>query len=122
MKGAQLRKPITRALALGLAGFMLCLPVAQACTRLTYLGDNQTVITARSMDWKTDVATNLWIFPQGMQRNGEVGAGSIKWTSRYGSVIASGYDIATTDGGQRGRFGRQPAVAGGVGIPNGQKH
>lgn len=98
MKGAQLRKPITRALALGLAGFMLCLPVAQACTRLTYLGDNQTVITARSMDWKTDVATNLWIFPQGMQRNGEVGAGSIKWTSRYGSVIASGYDIATTDG------------------------
>jgi len=52
MKGAQLRKPITHALALGLAGFMLCLPVAQACTRLTYLGDNQTVITARSMDWK----------------------------------------------------------------------
>lgn len=64
MKGAQLRKPITHALALGLAGFMLCLPVAQACTRLTYLGDNQTVITARSMDWKTDVATNLWIFPR----------------------------------------------------------
>lgn len=98
MKGAQLRKPFTHALVLGLAGFILSLPVAQACTRLTYLGDNQTVITARSMDWKIDVATNLWIFPQGMQRNGEVGAGSIKWTSRYGSVIASGYDIATTDG------------------------
>ena len=88
----------TRYLALALAGFSLALPVADACTRLVYLGDNQNVITARSMDWKTDVATNLWIFPQGMQRTGEVGAGSLKWTSKYGSVIATGYDISTTDG------------------------
>jgi len=44
------------------------------------------------------VATNLWIFPQGMQRTGEVGPGSVKWTSKYGSVIATGYDISTTDG------------------------
>ena len=63
---------------LALAGFMLALPVATACTRLVYLGDNDRVITARSMDWKTDVATNLWIFPQGMQRTGEVGPGSLK--------------------------------------------
>jgi len=88
----------TRNLTLALAGFMLALPVATACTRLVYLGDNDRVITARSMDWKTDVATNLWIFPQGMQRTGEVGPGSLKWTSKYGSVIASGYDISTTDG------------------------
>ena len=88
----------TRHLALALTGFMLALPAANACTRLVYLGDNDTVITARSMDWKTDVATNLWIFPQGMQRTGEVGPGSVKWTSKYGSVIATGYDISTTDG------------------------
>ena len=85
-------------LALALAGFIFALPAANACTRLVYLGDNDTVITARSMDWKTDVATNLWIFPQGMQRTGEVGPGSVKWTSKYGSVIATGYDISTTDG------------------------
>lgn len=54
----------TRNLTLALAGFMLALPVATACTRLVYLGDNDRVITARSMDWKTDVATNLWIFPR----------------------------------------------------------
>ncbi|WP_428985070.1 linear amide C-N hydrolase [Pseudomonas protegens] len=92
------RKAVPRALVLALSSIILSLPLAQACTRLTYLGSNQSVITARSMDWKTDVATHLWIFPQGMQRNGEVGANSIKWTSRYGCVIASGYDIATTDG------------------------
>lgn len=73
-------------------------PPAQACTRLVYLGDNQDVITARSMDWKTDVATNLWVFPQGIAREGQAGRNSIRWTSRYGSVIASGYDISTTDG------------------------
>lgn len=72
--------------------------IADACTRIVYLGEGNRTITARSMDWKSDVQTNLWIFPRGIERNGEVGPNSIKWTSKYGSVIASGYDIATTDG------------------------
>ncbi len=72
--------------------------VAFACTRLVYLGPNDHVVTARSMDWKNDVATNLWIFPRGMQRNGETGANTLRWTSKYGSVIATGYDVSTTDG------------------------
>nr|WP_247876725.1 linear amide C-N hydrolase [Ochrobactrum sp. CM-21-5] len=77
---------------------MIAAPVAEACTRLVYHGVSDQVITARSMDWKVDVDTNLWIFPRGMQRSGEAGANSIQWTSKYGSVIASGYDISTTDG------------------------
>ena len=36
---------------------------ALACTRAVYLGDNGDVITARSMDWKVDVATNLYVLP-----------------------------------------------------------
>lgn len=71
---------------------------AWACTRAVYLGANGDVITVRSMDWADDVMTNLWIFPRGMQRNGEAGPHSIHWTSKYGSVVASGYDISTTDG------------------------
>lgn len=71
---------------------------AQACTRFVYHGAGGEVITARSMDWKTDVGTNLWVFPRGMQRSGEAGPNSIHWVSKYGSVIASGYDISTTDG------------------------
>ncbi len=69
-----------------------------ACTRLVYLGASDSVYTARSMDWKTDIATNLWILPRGVERSGETGPNSISWTSKYGSVIASAYDIATTDG------------------------
>lgn len=71
---------------------------SDACTRVVYKGTNQTVITARSMDWKDEIDANLWIFPRGMQRSGNVGNSSVKWTSKYGSVIASAWDIATTDG------------------------
>jgi penicillin V acylase-like amidase (Ntn superfamily) len=80
-----------------LAGSALLSP-AQACTRLVYLGADNQVITARSMDWARDIGTNLWMFPRGAKRNGEVGPNSLQWTSRYGSVIASAYDIATSDG------------------------
>src|SRR5690625_4652193 len=81
-----------------LASGLLLTTAAQACTRVLYQGQQDQILTARSMDWKVDVATNLWVFPRGMKRNGEVGPNSIEWTSRYGSVIASGYDISTTDG------------------------
>lgn len=70
----------------------------KSCTRVVYKGTNGTLLTARSMDWKDDILTNLWIFPRGMERSGEVGPKSIQWKSKYGSVIASGYDISTTDG------------------------
>ncbi len=70
----------------------------QACTRVMYQGPNGTILTARSMDWKTEIPANLWIFPRGLERNGAVGSKSITWTSKYGSVIASAWDIATADG------------------------
>lgn len=79
------------------AGAFLAGP-SPACTRLVYLGADGDAITARSMDWKVDIGTNLWVFPRGMQRNGEAGPNSVHWTSKYGSVIASAYDVATTDG------------------------
>ncbi|MGE0628256.1 MAG: linear amide C-N hydrolase, partial [Hyphomicrobiaceae bacterium] len=86
------------ATAVLLSASMIVPFAAEACTRFVYLGANDQVITGRSMDWKTDVGTNLWVFPRGMKRSGEAGPNSIQWTSKYGSVIASGYDISTTDG------------------------
>lgn len=70
---------------------------AISCTRLVYLGDND-VITARSMDWKQETGTDLWILPSNVKRSGIAGPNSIQWTSKYGSVVATGYDVATTDG------------------------
>ena len=68
------------------------------CTRVTYLGPDDLVITARSMDWFEDMQTDLWAFPRGMERDGAAGSRSVRWTSKYGSVIAAGYDIGSTDG------------------------
>nr|WP_034992847.1 linear amide C-N hydrolase [Beijerinckia mobilis] len=82
----------------GLLPTVMTTPVVEACTRAVFLGEDGNVVTARSMDWKTDVGTNLWIFPRGMKRSGEAGLNSLQWTSKYGSVIASGFDVSTTDG------------------------
>jgi penicillin V acylase-like amidase (Ntn superfamily) len=50
------------------------------------------------MDFSIDIPANLWIFPHGMERSGQVGPNSLRWVSRYGSIAASSWDIATPDG------------------------
>ncbi|MBY0560767.1 MAG: linear amide C-N hydrolase [Hyphomicrobium sp.] len=89
---------VNACMAGGLAGAMTFTPAADACTRLVYLGANNLNMTARSMDWSEEIGTNLWILPRGMERNGAAGPNSVKWTAKYGSVIATAYDISTTDG------------------------
>ena len=71
---------------------------ALACTRAVYIGSDDMVITGRSMDWLEDMHTRLWAFPRGMKRDGAAGPGSPVWTAKYGSVVASGYDVGTADG------------------------
>lgn len=93
MKRIRWRGRVALALAMATA-----VAPAWACTRAVYLGDNGDVITARSMDWKVDVATNLYVLPRGIARTGQAGPKSAAWTARYGSVVATGYDVSTTDG------------------------
>jgi len=83
------------AIALPLAGAQL----ADACTRVLYETGTGTYITGRNMDWNDlKMQTDFWVFPAGMARNGGVGPDSIAWTSKYGSVILSAYEVATSDG------------------------
>lgn len=74
------------------------IPKTNACTRVVYTGTNGTVITGRTMDWRTEMHSNIWVFPRGMERNGETGANTLKWTSKYGSIVTSAFEIASTDG------------------------
>lgn len=85
---------------LGVVFFLLSTIYVQvdACTRVVYKGNENLILTARSMDWKSDIQSNLWIFPRGMKRNGAVGPHSATWKSKYGSVIASAFDNSSTDG------------------------
>ena len=70
----------------------------EACTRAVYIGPEQMVITGRTMDWKEDIMSNIYVFPRGMKRAGYNKGETVNWTSKYGSVIATGYDIGTCDG------------------------
>ena len=79
------------------ASIMMSVP-ADACTRFIYETGTNGFIVGRSMDWAEDPGTDLWSFPREMQRDGGLGEGSIKWTSKYGSVISSFYNIATVEG------------------------
>jgi penicillin V acylase-like amidase (Ntn superfamily) len=84
--------------ALSTAVAMTAISTAEACTRTLYVGQDNTVITGRNMDWKEDMGSNLWIFPAGLERDGAGGARSVKWVAKYGSVVASGYEAGSADG------------------------
>lgn len=70
------------------------------CTRVMWNKPPQPVIVGRNMDWAIPMGTNLWVLPRGEER---VGMGPddpnpLRWTARYGSVVASSYDVASSDG------------------------
>ena len=71
---------------------------SDACTRVVYEGPDGMTATGRTMDWKEDLHTNLYIFPRGIERKGAESAATIEWVSKYGSVVAAGYDIGICDG------------------------
>ena len=50
------------------------------------------------MDWKGEIPANLWLFPRGMEREGLAGNNSVKWKSKYGSIITRSWNIASSDG------------------------
>ena len=90
------KKRMPRA-AFVLAG-LLAAGAADACTRALFVGDNGTVVTGRSMDWMEDIRSNMWALPRGMRRDGAAGPRSLAWTSKYGSLVVTGYDVGTADG------------------------
>jgi choloylglycine hydrolase len=58
----------------------------------------RNVLVGRNMDWFEDMRSNIWVLPRGMERNGLAAKNPLQWTSQYGSVIVSAYDLGTADG------------------------
>ncbi len=71
---------------------------AAGCSRVLYQGPEGMTATGRTMDWREDPKSNLYIFPRGEQRRGGRAANSVQWTSKYGSVSVAGYDVGISDG------------------------
>ncbi len=70
----------------------------EACTRVLYVGSADTYVVGRSLDWKTPIPTNLYVYPAGMKKVSYDKPGAIEWTSKYGAVYAVGYDGGITEG------------------------
>ena len=74
-------------------GLSLCVPVALACSRVTWIGPDGLVVTGRSMDWPYGFNSHLYIFPRETKHEGSGGKNSLAWTAKYGMVVVAG----TTD-------------------------
>lgn len=96
------RRPIRQtlmALALMLApAFALHPRLAEACTRVLWNDQPGVMMTGRTMDWAESTQPALWVMPRGMAREGGVPENPAKWTSKYGSVVTSVYDLGAADG------------------------
>lgn len=91
----------THTLAAACLGGLLTLGAlspSEACTRAVYLGPNGMTVTGRTMDWRDEMPTNLWIMPRGIERISYDRGPHLTWKSKYGSVIAAAYDIGTSEG------------------------
>lgn len=73
-------------------------PTSEACTRVVFKNSAGDTFTGRTLDWKTDIATNLYVMPRGIHRQSYDEGNSIDWVSKYGSVVAVGYDMGVTEG------------------------
>ena len=92
----KLRKTLA---ALAFTALAAAAPVASdACSRILYVGNDSLRIVGRSLDWKTPIPTNLYVYPRGIKKVGNTIPGSVEWTSRYGAVYAVGYDGGVTEG------------------------
>ena len=67
---------------------------SDACSRILYKGSDSLFVVGRSLDWKTPIPTNLYVYPRGVKKVSSNLDNPIKWTSRYGSVYAVGYPTA----------------------------
>lgn len=69
-----------------------------ACTRVLYKGADDIFVVGRSLDWKTPIPTNLYVYPRGMDKVSTNLDNPIRWTSKYGAVYAVSYDGGITEG------------------------
>lgn len=93
-------KNIYKTLGIGAVALGAAFTPAQgdACTRVIYHGADSLYIVGRSLDWKTPIPTNLYVYPAGIKKQGASSPDGINWTSKYGAVYAVGYDGGITEG------------------------
>lgn len=85
-------------LILFVLGALVLTDPALPCSRVLWNDTGRNVLVGRNMDWFEDIKSNIWVLPRGMKRDGLSQKNPLRWTSKYGSVIVTAYDVGTADG------------------------
>lgn len=100
------------AAVIALVGLLTASP-AQSCSRVLWNAADGQVFVGRTQDWTEKASSSFRVYPRGMERTGAVGENPHKWTSKYGSLVITGYDIATHEGvNEKGLSGHLLYLAG----------
>ena len=95
----KISRKILPALVAGAMGLSIASPEADACSRVVYLGDNDSIImVGRTLDRRTPIPTNRYVYPAGVAKQSMPSGQMLRWNSKYGSVVAVGYDGGVTEG------------------------
>jgi penicillin V acylase-like amidase (Ntn superfamily) len=68
------------------------------CTRVLWVTNDGHVYVGRTQDWTEKVNSSFRMYPRGISRTGAVKDNPLKWTSKYGSLALSGYNMGTHEG------------------------
>lgn len=72
---------------------------AEPCSRIVFDNDStHIVMVGRTLDWRTPIPTNLYVYPRGVAKQSMPSGNRLEWTSKYASVVAVGYDGGVTEG------------------------
>jgi choloylglycine hydrolase len=84
-------------LAVVLVG-LLTASTALPCSRVMWVAGDGQVFVGRTQDWTEKVGSAFRVYPRGIERAGAVAENPHRWTSKYGSLVVTGYDLATHEG------------------------
>ncbi|MCM1066061.1 MAG: linear amide C-N hydrolase [Muribaculaceae bacterium] len=71
---------------------------AEACSRVVYTSTKGIAMVGRTLDWRTPIPTNIYVYPRGLEKESMPSGPRLQWRSRYASVLAVGYDGGATEG------------------------
>ena len=81
-----------------LFAWLLSTSPALPCTRVLWSPGDGQVFVGRTQDWTEKANSAFRVYPRGIDRIGAVAKNPHKWTSKYGSLVLTGYDLATHEG------------------------
>lgn len=67
------------------------------CSRILWSDNGVAVVASRTFDWYESDDPEVWALPAGMDRDGGVPEGALRWTSRYGSTAVHSFGVGTCE-------------------------